>query len=100
MMEKHCLMHKNQNHFQPHEVSLEIQGKTICHYFHFEMSFESGNLHVCGYETTDGAGVLTLMGISQHALKWNSCNDDIRKFFKNIQKVVFVQSMKLDFEKA
>ena len=64
------------------------------------MSFESGNLHVCGYETTDGTGVLTLMGISQHALKWNSCNDDIRKFFKNIQKAVFVQSMKLDFEKA
>lgn len=50
------------------------------------MSFESGNLHVCGYETTDGAGVLTLMGISKHALKWYLCNDDIRKFFNIIQK--------------
>ena len=46
------------------------------------MGFESGNLHVCGYETTDGAGVLTLTGISEYALKWNSCDDNIRKNFK------------------
>ena len=60
--------------FQPHEVKLEKFGKNICHYLHFEMSFESGNLHVCGYETTDGTGVLSLMGLSQHALKWDACN--------------------------
>ena len=47
-------------------VVLKIQGKTICHYFHFEMGFESGNLHVCGYETIEGAGILTLMGIADH----------------------------------
>ena len=53
------------------------------------MGFESGNLHVCGYETTDGAGVLTLMGISEYALKWDSCDDNIRKIFKNNCKSVF-----------
>ena len=46
------------------------------------MSFESGNLHVCGYETTDGTGVIALMGLSKHALKWDACNETIRQIFK------------------
>ena len=45
------------------------------------MGFENGNLHVCGYETTDGKGVLSLMGLAGQALKWDSCNETIRKIF-------------------
>ena len=46
------------------------------------MAFENGNLHVCGYETTDGKGVLALMGLAGPALKWDSCDGTIRKIFK------------------